>query len=322
MSEQLSISDGQIIGALHMALEKSLAGSWMSQAAFPTQSKQKVQQYRWLGMAPAFRQWIGGRHTKGLRSDTTSLTNLKFEATLGFEVDDLNRDNWGQCEERITDMANRTVEHWEMLGTGCLALGDTAPCYDGQPFFSASHEEGKSGTQTNLLTALEVPALNVGTPTNPTAEELSKAIIGCIGHQYGLKDDQGELINGEAQKFLVMVPVSMFVAALAAVSARFLVNSAGTGAVDNQLVMAIEGNALSVRAVVNPRLEWTDSFAVLRTDARAKPLIRQEEYPVKVSRKGEGGDYEHDFDRREYGLKASRNVGYAYWQYALKATLS
>jgi phage major head subunit gpT-like protein len=119
-----------------------------------------------------------------------------------------------------------------------------------------------------------------------------------------------------------MVPVSLFVSALAAVSSPVLTTSGGASA-DNLLVKVMQSNGFQVGVVVNPLLNaWTTSFTVIRTDARAKALIMQEEYGVKISAKAEGSEYEHDTDRHQYGIKASRNVGFGYWQYALKATLS
>lgn len=322
MADVLGFSSRALIGNFYQTLEAGLASSWMAAVSFWVASQQKVEQYKWLGMAPAVRQWIAGRHPQGLRADAYSLENLKFEATLDIEVDDLNRDKTGQIMLRVQEMADRVNEHWEVLGSAALALGEAALCYDGQPFFSAAHVEGKSGVQTNLLAAAQVPQLNVVDATAPTPAEMAAAILGCIGYQYNFLDDQGQPMNGQARQFMVQVPVSLFVPALAAVSSP-VVTTAGGAAADNLLIKAMQGNGFQVGVVVNPLLNaWTVNFAVLRTDARAKPLIRQEEYGVKVSAKAEGSEYEHDTDRHQYGIKASRNVGYGYWQYALKAILS
>jgi phage major head subunit gpT-like protein len=321
MPDVLNLSSGLIIGEIRLALEAGLAGSWMGPVSFLARSSQKVQQYKWLGMAPAVREWIGGRQPQGLRADAYSLENLKFEASLDVEVDDLNRDNFGQIRQRIADLAGRTLEHWEVLGSAGLALGESQLCYDGLPFFSANHVEGKSGTQVNLLTASQVPQLNVAVAASPTPAEMAAAILGCIGYQYGFKDDQGQPLNGAAKQFLVMVPVPLFVPALAAISSPVLVTPGGGGA-DNLLVKAMQNNGFQVGVVVNPRLDWTVNFVTLRTDSASKPLIRQEEYDVKISAKAEGSEYEHDTDRHQYGLKFSRNVGYSFWQFATKATLS
>jgi len=321
MPEQLGFSSRALIGIFFQTLEAGLAGSWMSPVSFLVTSQQKVEQYRWLGMSPAVRQWIAGRHPQGLRADAYSLENLKFEATLDIELDDLIRDKTGQIMLRVQEMADRVNEHWEVLGSAALALGESALCYDGLPFFSASHIEGNSGTQLNLLAAAQVPQLDVATAATPTPAEMAAAILGCIGYQYRYVDDQGQPLNGQARQFLVMVPVPLFVPAIAAVSSPMVATAAGAAA-DNLLVRAMQANGFQIAVVVNPLLSWTTNFVVLRTDARAKPLIRQEEYGVKVSAKAEGSEYEHDTDRHQYGIKASRNVGYGYWQYALKATLS
>ena len=321
MTEQLGFSRRAVIGEIRLALETGLAGSWMPQVSTLVTSAQKLENYRWLGMAPAVREWIAGRQPQGLRADAYSLENLKFETSLDLEVDDLNRDDTGQIRQRIGEMADRVNEHWEVLGSSLLALGESALCYDGLPFFSASHVSGKSGTQINLLAAAQVPQLNVAVATAPTPAEMANAILGCIAYQYGYKDDQGQPLNGQARQFMVQVPVPLFVPALAAVTSQVL-TTAGGAASDNLLMKAMAAKNFIVDVRVNPLLNWTVNFVVLRTDARAKPLIRQEEYGPKLSAKAEGSDYEHDTDRHQYGLKFSRNVGYAFWQYAMKATLS
>lgn len=322
MADVLGFSSRALIGMFYQTLEAGLAGLWMPNASFLVTSQQKVEQYKWLGMAPAVREWIAGRHPQGLRADAYSLENLKFEATLDIEVDDLNRDKTGQIMLRVQEMADRVNEHWEVLGSAALALGESALCYDGKPFFAVDHEEGKSGVQLNLLAAAQVPQLNVATATSPTPAEMAAAIMGCIAYQYNYLDDQGMPMNGQARQFQVQVPVSLYVPALAAVTSPVLTTSGGASA-DNLLVKAMAARGFIVDVVVNPLLNaWTVNFAVLRTDARAKPLIRQEEYGVKISAKAEGSEYEHDTDRHQYGIKACRNVGYGYWQYATKAILS
>jgi len=234
MPETLGFSTRSIIGQFYAILEKGLAESWVDKISFPVlDSQQKVEHYRWLGMSPPVREWIDGRHPQGLRADNYDLENLKFEGTLDIEVDDLNRDKTGQIMLRVQELADRCNEHWEVLGSACLALGESALCYDGQPFFSVAHEEGKSGQQSNLLTWLQVPGLAVANPAGPTPLEMAKAILGCLAYQFGYKDDQGQLMNGQARKFLVMIGPSLFVPALAATTAARIAENGV--AVDNPL---------------------------------------------------------------------------------------
>ncbi|CAN0486785.1 unnamed protein product, partial [Discosporangium mesarthrocarpum] len=73
----------------------------------------------------------------------------------------------------------------------------------------------------------------------------------------------------------------------------------------------------------SPRFSsWTDKFAIFRTDAPVKALIRQEEDGLTISAKAEGSDFEHDNDQHEYGLKANRNVGPGRWEYGCQVQLT
>jgi phage major head subunit gpT-like protein len=320
MTEVLKFTSRALIGFFYQTLEAGLANSWMTRVAFPVTSLQKVEFYKWLGMPPALREWIGNRQAQGLRAEAYSIENLKFEATLDIEVDDLDRDQTGQIMVRVAEMADRVNEHREVLGSAAIALGNSALCYDGQPFFDTAHVSGKSGTQINDLAAAQVAALGVTAPAAPTPAEMAKAIMGCIGYFYNYLDDQGMPINGAAKEFLVMVPVPFMAPAYEAISGQLL--STGAAAIDNPL-NALKSKGFRIDVVPNPLLNaWTDKFAIFRTDGRARPLIFQEEGGVKVSVKGEGSEYEHDTDRHQYGIKAKRNVGYGYWQHAVRATLS
>ena len=84
----------------------------------------------------------------------------------------------------------------------------------------------------------------------------------------------------------------------------------------------VERQGFEVSIEANPRLTYTTQFVTSRTDAPASALIRQEEEGVTVAAKAENSEFEFDNDAHQYGIKAIRNVGYGYWQYASHATLS
>ena len=65
MPEVLKLNDGAVIGQILLQLEAAKAAGWMAGASTLVKSSQKIQQYRWLGMAPAVREWIGGRQPPG-----------------------------------------------------------------------------------------------------------------------------------------------------------------------------------------------------------------------------------------------------------------
>lgn len=319
MAEKLALSSRAIIGRFYQTLEQVLGASWADRVGMLFNSNQGSEEYKWLGMSPALREWIDGRQAKGLRSTGYTIINKTFEATLAIAVDDLRRDKTGQVLLRVDEMAARAVQHWEKLLSDLVLAGDSTACYDSQYFFSSTHSEGDSGTLLNLVTKTQVPGLEVTTTTAPTANEMADAIMGVIQYFYGYKDDQGEPINGDARSFLVMVPVSFWGPAVVATSANML--NTGSGSRDNPM-QGVFRQGLTVEVVANPRLTWTTDFAVFRTDGRAKPFIMQEEEGVQVSAIAEGSEEEFKNNRHLYGIKAIRNAGYGLWQHAIRATLS
>lgn len=312
-----------IIGSFYAALEEYLASSWIGAISMTFSSDQDQETYKWLGMPPALREWVGGRQAKGFRENGITIVNKTWESTLVVPVDWLRRDKTGQIQIRINEMAQRAAGHnGKLLSTLVINGSGTSSglCYDGQQFFDTDHSEGDSGTQTNALVASDYSDLNVGTAANPTVAEMNMAILKTIQHLYTFKDDQGEPMNNEAKRFMVMVPTNMMGAAMGAVYGTII--NAAAGAYDNTLKNAAAASDFSVQAVVNPRLTSTSNFFVFRADAPAKPFILQEEEPLSVSSLAEGSEEEFKHNRHLYGIKRICNAGFGYWQYACQSTLS
>lgn len=316
-----ALSSRAIIGKFYAALEQYMGQSWIPGVSMDFfDSDQESETYKWLGMVPQMREWLGGRQARGFRDNGITIINKKFEATLEVLVDWLRRDKTGQLKIRIAELATRAGGHWGKLLSTLITNGTgstSGNCYDGQYFFDSDHSEGDSGTQLNLLTNTQVAALDVTTATAPTPVEAAKAILGVIGYMLTIKDDQGEPMNMGARNFLVMTSPTLW---------QFL-----TPGVYNPLVSSGETNPIagiiantdfSVNIVANPYLSYTTQFAVFRTDAPAKPFIRQQEERITMKAVAEGSELEFNEDVHHYGIKAIRNVGYGYWQYAAHATLS
>ncbi|MEI8350089.1 MAG: Mu-like prophage major head subunit gpT family protein [Candidatus Omnitrophota bacterium] len=314
--DQSGLSSRAIIGKFFEILETSKDTAWPFRVGMEIPSNQESETYKWLGFAPALREWIGGRQAKGLRENGITIKNKKYEATLEIDVDDLRRDKTGQINIRIAELADRVNAHWGSLLSTLIANGGATVCYDGQYFFDNDHSEGDSGTLSNLLTVSDYGDLNVTTAADPTANEMAKVILKMIQHIYSLKDDQGEPMNENAKAFMIMVPVNMWAAGLQAASSNLL--STGTGAIDNPL----KNGGFSLDVIANPRLSTTTVLYAFRTDGRAKPFILQNEEDIKVDAISEGSEEEIKNNRHLYCVKTLRNVGYGYWQQAIKATLS
>jgi phage major head subunit gpT-like protein len=306
-----TLSSRSIIGNFYHALEQNEAASWVNPLSMLFNSDQESETYKWLGQAPAMREWVGGRNAKGLRENGLTVANKKFEATLEIPVDWLRRDKTGQISVRINEMARRANAHWAGLLSTLIINGEATPCYDGQYFFDTDHSEGDSGVQSNDI------GYNVGTPAAPTADEMQSAILSGVQQLFGLVDDEGQPLNEDANAFTVMVPVSFMRPAAAALGATVI------GQTSN-LIQAV-GNlgGFNINLAVNPRLSaWTEKFAVFRADGDVSPFIRQEEEGITVAAIAEGTELEFNEDVHHYGIKAMRNVGYGYWQKACLVTLT
>lgn len=308
-----------IIGEFYHRLSQLTGASWIDAVSMLFQSDQESETYKWLGMVPQMREWIGGRQAKGFRENGITITNKKYESTLEILVDDMRRDKTGQIMLRVGEQARRALAHWNKLLSTLIAAGTSGLCYDGQYFFDDDHSEGDSGTQKNLLTATEVTALNISTATAPTAAEMVSAILGVVAYMMAYLDDQGEPLNEDARGFLVMVGTPAMWSALTGALGSSVVVSGGA-AVTNVL-STLEG--FTIRGEFNPRLAaLTTQMLVFRTDSDVKPFIRQEEEPIKMSAIAEGSELEFEEDVHHYGIKAIRNVGYGYWQMGSYSTFS
>ncbi len=309
-----SLGSRAIIGEFYMRLEQDLGATWVPQVSMLFQSDQESETYAWLGMAPAMREWIGGRQAKGFRENGLTIANKKYESTLEVPVDWLRRDKTGQIKVRIAEQTERANAHWAKLLNQLILDGEASVCYDGQYFFDTDHSEGDSGTQDNDI------AVDITTTTAPTGGEMETAILKAIQQIIGFKDDQGEPMNETAKSFLVMVPVPFMSAAAQALGSSIIVDASTSRS--NTVLTLSSMAGFTVGLAVAPRLTWTTKFAVFRADGQLSAFIRQEEEDITVAALAEGSEQEFLNDRHLYGIKAIRNVGYGYWQKSCLVTFT
>lgn len=303
-----SLSSRAIIGEFFNKLAMDLGMGWIPDVSMLFQSDQESETYKWLGMVPGMREWIGGRHAKGFSENGITITNKTYEATLEVLVDEIRRDKTGQVMLRVAELAQRTNSHWASLLSALIVAGTASVCYDGQYFFDTDHSEGDSGTQDNDLTGAATTA------TQPTAAEAETAVMACVTAILGFKDNQGEPMNESASKFRIMIP-PVYLSPFAAVLNNEFIASGQSNIVKN-----IDGFNFTLS--VNPRLSSGAVFYVFRADGQTKALIRQEEEEVVVSAVAEGSELEFNENKHRYGVKAIRNVGYGYWQHACVYTFT
>jgi phage major head subunit gpT-like protein len=299
-----------IIGEFYNTLEQDIGGTWVPSITSLFESNQESETYRWLGMTPSMREWIGGRQAKGFSVQGITIANKTFEATLEILLDDMRRDKTGQIMNRIRELATRANAHWAKLLTALLIAGPTSICYDGAFFFDTVHllDSGPAGNQSNKLSPTKAGAL-------PTAGEMETAILQAVQAMAGFVDDQGEPINENAKSFLVMVGPQLFNSAAAALKNPIIIDG---GTSRTNTIVNVGG--YSFELAVNARLlSEGNKFYTFLTDSNTRALIRQEEVPITVDAVAEGSELEFKERKHWYGVTALRNVGYGYWQRATQS---
>lgn len=314
--DQSLLSSNAIMGLYFARLEADPGMAWIDGVSNLFTSDQASETYNFLGQSPAMREWIGGRKAKGFSGSGLTIVNKHYEATIEVRKRDRSRDKTPQLQARIQEFADRAQTHWASLLSTLLINGPSTVCYDEQYFFDTDHSEGNSGSQSNDITVdiSALPAVSHGVVTAPSMEEMQQSILAGIAQILGLKDDKGEPMNENARSFVVIVPVGLYLVAVAAVSTLTTAALA-----QNMNPNLIAGMRVDVQ--MNARLTWTDSFSVFRTDSPIKGFIRQTEQDVELKAKAEGSEFEFDHDAWQFGIDAWRGVGYGYWQRACYVTL-
>jgi hypothetical protein len=294
-----------IIPLIVSALDAPVA-PWFDALANRVTSDKDSEVYTWLGSAPRMRAWKGGRKPSTLGQNEFRVPNLEFEASLEIPTRWLTRDHTGQLRMKIAELGESAADHkFELLSATIDSAGSTV-CYDGQYFFDTDHQEGESPVQSNIT------SVDIVTPTAPTAAEMETAILTAIQNMYGIYDDKGRKSNGSAKNFTVMVPLNGMRALASALKADVLLEGGQARSSNMRAVGSLMG--LTIEGVINPRLTWTDKFAVFRTDAAIKPFVYQVEEEPITSVLAEGSDEEVKNKRHLYAIDASYNTGLNQWR--------
>ena len=75
MTANKGLSSRAIIGSFFNRLQVMQAASWVDQLGMKFQSDQESETYKWLGMSPAMREWVGARESKGFNENGIAKLN-------------------------------------------------------------------------------------------------------------------------------------------------------------------------------------------------------------------------------------------------------
>jgi len=247
------------------------------------------------------REWGTGRLAKGLGTESYSVENLKYESTLEVDRDEVSDDKTGQIRIRIAELAMRAASHKDHLISQLLLNGATTGfnSYDGLTFFNGAHVSGASGSQDNKITSVAID------PNDPTTEEFKTALTKGIGQMLAFKDDQGEPMSLSATGLVCVVPTTMYLRALEAVSA----------AVTSSTSNIVQGAA---RIIAFPWLSDPGKWYLLKTDGVIRPFIFQDREPVEFTALTEESDEGFRREKFLYGVRGRYRLAYGYWQFAVR----
>ncbi len=270
--------------------------------ATPIKSTKDSENYRWLGSVPPMREWGNGRLAQGLRSERYDVGNLKYEASIEVDRDEISDDQTGQIRIRIAELAQRAATHKDYMIAQLLINGATTGfhSYDGVTFFNAAHVSGASGNQDNKLAPAAVA------PSNPTTAEFRLAFAQARAAMMNFKDDRGEPMTGmNATGLVCLVPWSMETTAREALNASVIASTTNVlqGAAD------VQGCAW---------LSTATTWYLLKTDGIICPFIFQDREPIEFTALAEGSDEEFMREKYIFGTRARYRLTFGYWQYAIQ----
>lgn len=253
-------------------------------------SSTKEQTYKWLGQMPTMKEWIGEREIQNLAAYEYTIKNEKFEMTYGVPRDDIEDDQYGVYTPLFANMGEEAARQPDRLVFGAMMKGFEEKCYDGLPFFSASH---KSGNRTYS---------NLG-DRRLDKESYIKARTAIMS------------VRGDKGNSLGLVPDLLVVSPAMEEAARLILEAD----VINGTTNVMKGTA---KLHVEPILaEKPDSWYLLCVSRFLKPFIYQIRKKIKfVSLTRETDENVFMLDQYVYGADGRSNAGYGFWQMAYGST--
>lgn len=263
-----------------------------------TSSDGADEKYGWLGQSPMMGEWIDERKLQALNSFNYSLVNKDYEATLSVDRNEIEDDRLGAVKIRIDDLARKAKQsHPRKLFFTALVNGTTDLCYDGQPLFSASHSEGNSGTQSNIVSG-------TGTSLAQLAADMQSAVARLLS----FKDDQGEPYNEGEIQIGIVCPVDLKQKFEDINTLDLISNSSNN----------MKGKIKQLTS--SARLTDTNDWYLADITPGMKPFIRQIRKPVTFA--ALEGTSDNGFMRKKYhyGVDSREVFGYGLWQKIVKVT--
>ena len=140
--------------------------SYYDRIATVVRSTSRQTTYPWLGRTTKFREWLGARVVQALETHSYTIVNKNFEDTISIDRNDVEDDNYGVYEPVIEQLGWDTKVHPDSLLFSMIKNAVNTPAsvlgYDGQAFFSATHQVGPLGGDARDTVASNVNSSGSG----------------------------------------------------------------------------------------------------------------------------------------------------------------
>lgn len=291
------------LDVLFLALKKSFndamtrANPTWDQIATLIPSTTAANYYAWMEQFPQLRKWVGDKMIQRLQRQDYVVPNEDYEATINVKRNHIEDDQLGIYPTSAAGYGTTAANWPDKLIYDLINDGFKSKCFDGQPFFSASHPVAKT-KYSNLLTArLSIASLAEAQASFGKAREM----------MWSLQDSQGEPLSLNPN--ILLVGPALFDLATSLVT---------TDRLEDGKPNPYKGAA---KVVMSQRIKSTTAWFLLDTTQALKPFIFQmRKKPVFVSQVTSESD--SVFMRAEYlfGVEARGAAAYAFWQMAVGST--
>jgi len=268
-------------------------------------SNKSLETYDWLGATPKMQEWISERAPKGMLEHNFTVKNKDFEASIKVDRNAIEDDLYGQVTLRAHQLGEEAKRYLDEYISTTVANGTVNACYDGQNFFSTSHSEGASGTQSNS------PSASASYKADTSAHINAGARLAISAMQL-FKNDQGKLAGVNPTH--VMVPTALQWIFQETFDPNVIGASGGSSVKD----VSLKGR---LKIIVNPYLTTDGSdvtnsvYYYLDLSKSVKPFIFQNRKEPEFVALDKPDDYGY-FMKKEilYGVDMRFNMAYGDWR--------
>ncbi|MBU2527671.1 MAG: Mu-like prophage major head subunit gpT family protein [Bacteroidetes bacterium] len=312
---------------MHALGSQLVSQPWRNAALYYPGKGEITKFFNWLGDVSGVKRWRDERSIQAVGTHSHSVTSLKWEDTIGIEVNAMNEDG-PLIQQKVNELAAKFVQHYNKLffdflkaGDGAQATGGAkatypwAGCFDTQTFFSNSHpiynpDPGVGTTNDNIVTGTGVD----------TVAHIKADFDSAVQQFYNLIRRDGSPMYDSVPEPLTIYCASEDIA---------LFNQVFKSPTD--IAAGSAPNFYNGRAnvVASPHLNTSTTYDVndhgvttystsdwfVQLPVPEKPFILYESSPLETS-----WDESFKFmkDTLFYGGKGMYNFGYAYWQTMMK----